>query len=79
MRPPVSDGIEELHSAGHFDQLAQDSELARAGRIEELDFLESGPHDREPPVMNRKVPSGWQMKWSLLKGSIELGRRFGVP
>ena len=57
MRPPVIDGIEELHSAGHFDQLAQDSELARAGRIEELDFLESGPHDREPPVMNRSDES----------------------
>ena len=33
LRPPVIDGIEEQ---------VQDSELARAGRIEELDFLESG-------------------------------------
>ena len=34
MRPPVIDGIEEHDPTG---------------RIEELDFLESGPHDREPP------------------------------
>ena len=34
LRPPVIDGIEELDPTG---------------RIEELDFLESGPHDREPP------------------------------
>ena len=44
MRPPVIDGIEEH---------AQDSDLARAGRIEEPDFLESGPDDREPPVSSR--------------------------
>ena len=34
LRPPVIDGIEEHDPTG---------------RIEELDFLESGPHDREPP------------------------------
>ena len=34
LRPPVIDGIEEYDPTG---------------RIEELDFLESGPHDREPP------------------------------
>ena len=34
LRPPVIDGIEEHDPTG---------------RIEELDFLESGSHDREPP------------------------------
>ena len=34
LRPPVIDGIEEHDPTG---------------RIEEHDFLESGPHDREPP------------------------------
>ena len=38
MRPPVIDGIEEHDPTG---------------RIEEHDFLESGPHDREPPVSSR--------------------------
>ena len=38
MRPPVIDGIEELHSAG---------------RIEELDGIEAGPHDREPLYRHR--------------------------
>ena len=45
MRPPVIDGIEEHDPAGRIEQLAQDSDLARALRIEELDFLESSPHD----------------------------------
>ena len=41
MRPPVIDGIEEL---------AQDSELGRVQKTEELDFLDARPDDREPPV-----------------------------
>ena len=59
MRPPVIDGIEELDPAGRIEQLAQDSELDRAlhieelDGIEELDFLESGPNDRDSPVSSR--------------------------
>ena len=45
LRPPVIDGIEEHDPAGRIEQLAQDSDLDRALRIEELDFLESSPHD----------------------------------
>ena len=45
MRPPVIDGIKEHDPAGRIEQLAQDSDLDRALRIEELDFLESSPHD----------------------------------
>ena len=41
LRPPVIDGIEELDPTG---------------RIEELDFLESGPHDREPPGFEPDTP-----------------------
>ena len=43
--PPLTDGIEEHDPAGRIVQLAQDSDLDRALRIEELDFLESSPHD----------------------------------
>ena len=42
---PVIDGIEEHDPAGRIEQLAQDSDLDRALRIEELDFLDSSPHD----------------------------------
>ena len=45
LRPPVIDGIEEHDPARRIEQLAQDSDLDRALRIEELDFLESSPHD----------------------------------
>ena len=41
MRPPVIDGVEEHDPTG---------------RIEELDFLESGPHDREPPGFEPDTP-----------------------
>ena len=53
MRPPVIDGIEEHDPAGRIEQLAQDSDLARALRIEELDFLESSLHNSELAVSSR--------------------------
>ena len=64
MRPPVIDGIEELHSAG---------------RIEELDGIEAGPHDREPLYRHRpKKRPGTVAAHCALVDLRHLGLRVGV-
>ena len=65
--PPVIDGIKEHDPTG---------------RIEELDFLESGPHDREPPVSSRTrrgttvhKPRRGSSIWTVYYTGPQTGRR----
>ena len=58
LRPPVIDGIEEHDPAGRIEQLAQDSDLDRALRIEELrDFPTRRPlRTQIMPTLNPHFP-----------------------